>query len=218
MRWEHGYRQTREGFDAVARPGQPNTKDLIQQVALELFIERGFSATSLQQIADKVGVTKAALYYYFPSKDDLARSIFLPWKTDLDSLLDEAEAAESLPPRELIERAFDVLLEHRGAFTATMRDGSILKHIDLVAWTGEWARRFQTLLVGPNPTVSQRVRVAVAVGGLNDAIFLLGEFPVEEVRPAAIEATCAAMGLEVTWDGRERTGTATAGASETERD
>lgn len=186
----------RKALKTVARPGQVNTRAIIEEVALELFIDQGFTATSLQQIADRVGVTKAALYYHFPSKDALARSIFLPWKTDLDSLLDELEAAGDIPPREIIEKSFDVLLKHRDAFTAMMRDGSILKHVDLVAWTGEWAERFQTLLVGPNPTIAQRVRVAVALGGLNDAIFLLGSLPVEEVRPAAIEATLAAIGLE----------------------
>jgi AcrR family transcriptional regulator len=175
---------------------QTDTRSRIQSTALELFIQQGFTATSLQQIADRVGVTKAALYYYFPSKADLARSIFLPWKEDLDRFLDDAEADPDRPPRELISDAFDVLVRHREAFLAMMTDGSILVHVDLVSWTKEWADRLQRLFVGPDPTMYQRTRVSVAFGGLNDAIFLLGDAPIEEVKPAAIDAVCAAIGIE----------------------
>jgi AcrR family transcriptional regulator len=173
-----------------------DTRSRIQETALELFIEQGFTATSLQQIADRIGVTKAALYYHFPSKAELARSIFLPWKEDLDRFLDEAEASPDRPPRELISDAFDVLVRHREAFLAMMTDGSILTHIDLVAWTNEWAARLQSLFVGPEATIYEKTRVAIAFGGLNDAIFLLGGAPLEEVKPAAIDAVCAAIGIE----------------------
>lgn len=185
-----------EGIFAVASEGATDTRSRIQAAALDLFIQQGFTATSLQQVADQVGVTKAALYYYFPSKADLARSIFAPWKEDLDRFLDEAEANPDRPPRELIGDAFDVLVRHRAAFTAMMADGSILTHIDLVHWTKEWADRLQRLFLGPAPSMYDRVRVSVAFGGLNDAIFLLGDAPVEVVKPAAIDAVCAAIGIE----------------------
>lgn len=175
---------------------QTNTRERIQAAALQLFIEQGFTATSLQQVADKVGVTKAALYYHFPSKADLARSIFLPWKEDLDRFLDDAEAHPDQPPRELIGDAFDVLVRHRDAFVAMMVDGSILSHIDLVSWTKEWAERLQRLFLGPNPTIYERTRVSIAFGGLNDAVFLLADAPIEEVKPAALDAVCAAIGIE----------------------
>jgi AcrR family transcriptional regulator len=174
----------------------PDTKAQIQEVALGLFIEQGFSATSLQQIADRIGVTKAALYYHFPSKAELARSIFLPWKEDLDAFLDDAEAHPERPPREVIGDAFDVLVKHRGAFTAMMVDGSIIRHVDLMSWTAEWAARLQGVFIGPNPTIYQQTRVAIAFGGLNDAVFLLAQLPEEEVRPAAIDAVCGALGIE----------------------
>lgn len=172
-----------------------DTRSRIQTAALDLFIQQGFTATSLQQVADRVGVTKAALYYYFPSKADLARSIFLPWKEDLDQFLDDAEANPDRPPRELIGDAFDVLVRHQSAFTAMMADGSILTHIDLVTWTTEWAARLQRLFVGPNPSVYEQTRVSIAFGGLNDAVFLLANAPIEEVRPAAIDAVSAAIGI-----------------------
>ncbi len=46
-------------------------------MALDLFIEQGFDATSLRQIAERLGVTKAALYYYFESKDDILLALHM---------------------------------------------------------------------------------------------------------------------------------------------
>src|SRR5258706_15392987 len=47
----------------------------IQRVAIDLFIEEGYDKTSLREIAEKLGVTKAALYYHFPTKDDIVASL-----------------------------------------------------------------------------------------------------------------------------------------------
>ena len=47
----------------------------IQRVALELFIEEGYDKTSLREIAEQLGVTKAALYYHFTTKDDIVNSL-----------------------------------------------------------------------------------------------------------------------------------------------
>lgn len=51
-------------------------KEEIIQVAVLLFEEKGYSATSVQDIADKIGFTKAALYYYFNSKEEILWEIF----------------------------------------------------------------------------------------------------------------------------------------------
>jgi AcrR family transcriptional regulator len=45
-----------------------DTRARIQQVALELFAEQGYDKTSLREIAERLDVTKAALYYHFKSK------------------------------------------------------------------------------------------------------------------------------------------------------
>ncbi len=51
------------------------TKDKIIESAIELFSERGFDVVSVDQIANKAGVNKAMVYYYFSSKNDLLLSI-----------------------------------------------------------------------------------------------------------------------------------------------
>ena len=61
------------GHAHVGRRG--DTRARIQQVALELFAEQGYERTSLREIAERLGVTKAALYYHFKSKEDIVRSL-----------------------------------------------------------------------------------------------------------------------------------------------
>src|ERR1700730_9117216 len=54
-----------------------NTRERILDVAIDLFTEQGFDGTSLRQIAEQLGVTKAALYYHFESKDDILMAVHL---------------------------------------------------------------------------------------------------------------------------------------------
>ncbi|MFI6791589.1 MULTISPECIES: helix-turn-helix domain-containing protein [unclassified Nonomuraea] len=52
-----------------------DTRTRIQEIALRLFTEQGYEATSLREIAEELGVTKAALYYHFKTKDDIVASL-----------------------------------------------------------------------------------------------------------------------------------------------
>ena len=53
----------------MARPPS-ETRQRIQDVARELFAEKGVQRTSLQDIADRLGITKPALYYHFGSREE----------------------------------------------------------------------------------------------------------------------------------------------------
>ena len=70
-----------------AGPGARGAQTRIraQQVALRLFTEQGYEATSLRQIAAELGINKASLYYYFDGKEAIVQSL-------LDQRGDEAEA------------------------------------------------------------------------------------------------------------------------------
>ena len=48
-----------------------DTRERILTVAARLFSEKGFNATSIRDIANELGVTKAALYYHFTSKEEI---------------------------------------------------------------------------------------------------------------------------------------------------
>lgn len=51
------------------------TRDAILSGAASVFEEMGYGQASLSQVAERAGVTKGALYFHFPSKDDLARAV-----------------------------------------------------------------------------------------------------------------------------------------------
>jgi len=57
--------------------------------ALELFVERGYAATRLEDVAARAGVSKGTLYLYFDSKESLFKSVV---RTNMLPLLDQAEA------------------------------------------------------------------------------------------------------------------------------
>lgn len=67
-----GKRRTRGGV-AMAAPPEPDggTRDKIVQVAMELFLRRGYDGTSVKAIATEIGISTPALYWHFPSKQDI---------------------------------------------------------------------------------------------------------------------------------------------------
>jgi len=53
------------------------TRERILDIALELFTEQGYEKTSLRQIAERLGFSKAAIYYHFASKEDILIELHL---------------------------------------------------------------------------------------------------------------------------------------------
>ncbi|HZZ51631.1 MAG TPA: TetR/AcrR family transcriptional regulator [Pseudonocardia sp.] len=99
--------------------GAPSTarRELVENELLEhatrLFAERGFAGTSLQDIADALGITRPALYYYVKSKDDLlARLVTEVTNGPLDELT-ELAARPGLQPVDTLRGVVEVLVRRR---------------------------------------------------------------------------------------------------------
>lgn len=157
---------------------------------------RGVEKTSLREIAEQLGITKAALYYHFPSKDALLRSLIDPFFVEIDALLADTEAGgEPVPPRQFLETYFDLFSRHRSMLALLIRDLSGFAHLGLEEKVIGWQFRLQHLLVGRDAGPAERIRAVVALGGLQDTVAMLPELPIEQVRPVAVAAACAALGL-----------------------
>lgn len=70
-----------------------DTRERILEVARELFTEQGYDGTSLREIADRLGFTKAALYYHFQGKDQIMLALLEPAQILVGDLLGRLEKA-----------------------------------------------------------------------------------------------------------------------------
>ncbi|MEU4479893.1 helix-turn-helix domain-containing protein [Micromonospora sp. NPDC023966] len=93
------------------RESTGGTRERIQAVALELFTEQGYEKTSLREIAERLGVTKAALYYHFKSKDEIVSSFVEDRLRRMDELIEWAgtQPATLATRRALIGRYADAM-------------------------------------------------------------------------------------------------------------
>lgn len=167
-----------------------DTRQRIEATALRLFATQGFSATSLRNIADELGISKAAVYYHFRAKEDLAYRVFQPLIDDVDELLDRLEAGRS--PRVMLAAYADVVAPHRQALAAMLRDPGSVSDMDLAAVSARWLSRFGSLLEAGESTPESRVRTIVAIGGLTRAL-MLPETEDGAARDAAVSAALAAL-------------------------
>ena len=84
------------------------SKERILAGAKDLFLARGYTATSVDAICEKAGLTKGSFYYFFESKEDLGLGV-LEWSLRLNTqMLASASYARILDP---LEKAFS-FLEH----------------------------------------------------------------------------------------------------------
>lgn len=179
----------------VPRSRSGETKARILAVALELFGEQGVQQTSLQQIADRLGMTKPALYYHFDSREDLIRSLFQPMFDEVEAFLAAQETARRTDPRALLAGYFDLMFRYRRLNELVMRELLTLAYLDLGTRVVDWRLRVMAMLVGPEPNLDQRARAIVAIGGLADCTVVFADEDADELREVSVAAACAALGV-----------------------
>jgi AcrR family transcriptional regulator len=146
-----------------------DTRARIQRVALELFAEQGYERTSLREIAERLGVTKAALYYHFKSKEDIVRSFTEDHFGRLDALIawgrDQPRTAST--GHEILDRYITILLDGSEVFLFLERNQASL------GTSGGGKQRFEQfrprlnalveIITGPGAPPRSRIRAAAAI-------------------------------------------------------
>lgn len=93
----------------------------IYEKAAQLFAERGFAGTSLQDIADALGVTRPALYYYVKSKDEILERLVIETAQNTSAELVRVAADETLDCLEKLRRQVTTIVSHQAEQPARFR-------------------------------------------------------------------------------------------------
>jgi AcrR family transcriptional regulator len=135
----------------------------IIEAALALFAEHGIGGTSLQMIADAIGVTKAAVYHQYPTKDGIVRAVAEVVLEGLEAALASAEAERSRArAREvLLARMVDLAVERRRMAGVLQRDPVMLRFLEEHEPFRKVMERVNRVLMGGAAIPRARVRAAI---------------------------------------------------------
>jgi len=150
----------------MSQPGTARTRLL--NVALTLFTRHGVEATSLQMIADELGVTKAAVYHQFHAKEDIVVALTEPLVEGLRSAIEQAEAKRGAAARTdaALAGIIDLVVRNRHLAALLQADVAMARLMDTDPERLDLKLRIGALLAGPEPTTERLVRVAMVGGGL----------------------------------------------------
>jgi AcrR family transcriptional regulator len=147
-----------------------DTRERIQAIALELFAEQGYEKTSLREIAERLGVTKAALYYHFKSKEDIVRSFVEDYRAELEQVIAWGASQPRTPEtRAEILRRYAGIVSEQLAVIHFMEQNQAAMH-SLMSDSGARKKMFRDqfmslcdLLAPPGAALTDRVRAITAV-------------------------------------------------------
>jgi AcrR family transcriptional regulator len=139
--------------------------------ALTLFARHGVSGTSLQMIAGELGVTKAAVYHQFPTKEAIVLAVVVP---AIDRLAGVISAAAGHPTaagrREVTLRGLvDLIVSHRSLALILYQDPVVVDLVRTDPALRMYGDRISALLAGAKPDTATMVAVSVVGGGLAGA-------------------------------------------------
>jgi AcrR family transcriptional regulator len=164
-----------------AAAAKADTRDRILDVALDLFTDQGFDGTSLREIAERLNVTKAALYYHFESKDDILLALHMRLhEFGREALLKMAkqEPVTLTQWGELLDEVVDAMLAQRRLFLMHERNQAALEKLHRAEHDAEHEdlqNQFRRVLADTRIPLEDRVRMAASFGVLFSGLFLSGE-------------------------------------------
>ncbi|MEV0602034.1 helix-turn-helix domain-containing protein [Streptomyces sp. NPDC050315] len=175
----------------TARARRGDTRQRIQDVALDLFAQQGYEKTSLREIAEHLEVTKAALYYHFKTKEDIVISLF----EDLAGPCDELIAWAADRPRtletktEVLRRYSEALRDAAPLFRFMQENQATVRDLSIGESFKERMLAMAGLLNEPDAALKDQARCITALVSLHSGMFAMQnvEGDPEEKRRAVLE-------------------------------
>jgi AcrR family transcriptional regulator len=152
---------------------RPDTRERIQAVALELFAEQGYDKTSIREIAERLNVTKAAIYYHFNSKEDIVTSLVEDYFRQVDDLIAWGKARPRTPQSraDVLNRYFGIVAEGSEVFRMLQHNQASVSSLAAAKHRSELFRERMDSLVGlltePDAPLASQLRAAVALASVS---------------------------------------------------
>ncbi|MEU6891820.1 helix-turn-helix domain-containing protein [Streptomyces sp. NPDC046557] len=168
-----------------------NTRQRIQDVALELFAEQGYEKTSLREIAERLEVTKAALYYHFKTKEDIIISVFQDLTQPIDELIGWAEEQPRTleTKREVLRRYSEAMASGVSLYRFMQENQATVRELSIGDTMKKRLFALVELLRAEDAPLADQVRCISALFTLHAGMMFLQhvEGDPEETRKAALE-------------------------------
>ncbi|PXY25230.1 TetR/AcrR family transcriptional regulator [Prauserella sp. PE36] len=157
----------------MARTFREDVDERILDRAAALFAQRGYAHTSLQSLADAVGLSKAGLLHHFPSKDALYQAAMNMWQVQGRTLFDPVIELPVGPERDrrAVELLIDFALERPGLVALASRSITTLGSEE--PDPGEEAGEFAFAVFGIDPETDEPERVTRVLGMLGALVVLI---------------------------------------------
>lgn len=143
------------------------TAETLRTTALGEFVQNGYLGTSLQQIADRAGVSKANVLYHFASKEALLEASVAPAMAALEVIVDGLAARPTGPGsrEQFVADYVDLLLERHLEVHLFINQWTSLVDVPVIQRAHELIIRLGDHLEAASPSPVDRLRVGIALAG-----------------------------------------------------
>lgn len=178
-------------MDSTKQRRRGDTRRRIQDVALALFAEQGYEKTSLREIAERLDVTKAALYYHFKTKEEILVSIFEGLVRPVEELIEWGrEQPHTLETKqEIIRRYSEALAAAAPLFRFMQENQATVRDLRIGEMFKTRMLGLRDILIDPEADLADQVRCVSALFTLHAGMFVLNDLAgdPEEKRAAVLE-------------------------------
>jgi AcrR family transcriptional regulator len=151
-------------------PAAPDTRQRLIDIAVGLFTRHSFAGTSLQMIADELGVTKAAVYHYFHTREELLAAVVQPLTDQLQTIIETAEAQRSRHARaeHMLTGYVDLAVHNQALMSVLAGDPGVVDMLRAGDLGGLIDRQIK-LLADLEPGPGGMVKAAMVLAGIAGA-------------------------------------------------